>query len=49
MATYRLVTPAGVMRLPEGLDRHLMSVLEGMVEQEAENARLDAEEIAGIR
>jgi signal transduction histidine kinase len=46
LPTYRLVTPAGVCRLPDGLDAHLMSMLGAIAEQEAENARLNAEEAA---
>ncbi|BEJ14922.1 hypothetical protein CspHIS471_0406890 [Cutaneotrichosporon sp. HIS471] len=44
LPTYRLVTTDGVCRLPDGLDAHLMSMLDAIAAQEAENARLDAEE-----
>lgn len=44
LATYRLVTPAGVCRLPAGLDAHLLTMLDAIAEQEAENARWNAEE-----
>lgn len=46
LPTYRLVTPVGVCRLPDGLDAHLMRMLGAIAEQEAENARLNAEEAA---
>ncbi|KLT43291.1 hypothetical protein CC85DRAFT_284636 [Cutaneotrichosporon oleaginosum] len=46
LPTYRLVTPTGVCRLPHGLDSHLMNMLNAIAEQEAENARLNAEEAA---
>lgn len=41
LPTYRLVTTNGVMRLPEGLDKHVIEVLEGIDKEERTQAAAD--------
>ncbi|KAL0255928.1 hypothetical protein I308_100739 [Cryptococcus tetragattii IND107] len=41
LPTYRLVTTNGVMQLPEGLDKHVIEVLEGIDKEERTQASAD--------
>ncbi|UOH84151.1 hypothetical protein LQV05_000945 [Cryptococcus neoformans] len=41
LPTYRLVTTNGVMRLPDGLDKHVIEVLEGIDKEERTQAAAD--------